>query len=158
MKFYFKPILSVLVLAVLLGYSGCGGSNNPGPSVEEVQLGKLSSTWKVGATGNVTLDGVSKKEQYTDFQLILSGTAGATAFSYTKSGGPSLTPWPSTGAWAFGTDPEKDIVRDPGTNKQVNITYTVTESTLELTFDYSGSGEPTRVGQVTGTWVFTLTK
>lgn len=158
MKFYLKPILSVIVLAVLLGYSGCSKKKDPGPSVEEVQLGKLTTTWKVGANADVTLGGVSKKGEYSDFQLVLTGTAGSTSFNYSKSGGPALTPWPTSGTWKFGTDPEKDVIRDPGTAKEVAITYTVTDETLELTFAYSGAGEPTRTGQVTGQWVFKLTK
>jgi hypothetical protein len=159
MKFYLKPILSVFALAVLLGYSGCGGKNNPGPSVEEVQLGKLTTVWKVGSTGDVTLGGVSKKADYADFTLTLTGVAGATSYSYVKTGGPSLTPWPSAGTWKFGTDPEKDLIRDPGVaGKELQATYTVTDNTLEITFSYAGTGEATRTNEVKGQWVFTLTK
>jgi hypothetical protein len=158
MKFYLKPILSVLALVILLGYAGCGGGKNPAPDPADVQLEKLSSTWKVGTTGNVTLDGVSKKSFYGDFQLVLSGTKGATEFDYTRTGGDVLSPWPATGKWSFGTDVEQDIIRDKGTNKQVDMTYTVTDNTLELTFTYAGSGEPKRGEKVTGVWVFTLTK
>lgn len=158
MKFYLKPVLSVLALAILLGYAGCGGSKGEPTPEDEVQLGKLTSTWKVGANGNVSLDGVSKKDKYGDFQLVISGTPGATEFDYTRSGGDALSPWPSTGKWSFGSTVATDIVRDKGTNKQVEMTYIVTDNTLELTFDYNGAGEPKRTDKVTGRWVFTLTK
>ena len=159
MKLYFKPILSVAVLAILLGYTGCGGSNPPGPSAEEVQLGKLVSTWKVGSTGDVLLDNVSKKSDYAGFTLTLSGTAGATSFDYTTAGRPALSAWKSGGKWKFGTDPETDIIRDPGTNDEIPVTYTVTENQLEITFNYNGDGEPNaKTNQVTGQWVFRLSK
>jgi hypothetical protein len=158
MKFYLKPILSVLALVVLLGYAGCGGGKSPAPNPIDVQFGKLSGTWKVGTTGNVTLDGPSKKSDYADFQLVISGTPGATEFDYTRTGGPALSPWPATGKWSFGNTPETDVIRDKGTNKQVDITYSVTDTNLELTFTYSGAGEPKRTDKVTGVWVFSLVK
>jgi len=157
MKFYLKPILSVIALAVLLGYSGCGPNNNPEPPEDEVQLGKLSSTWKVGTGGNVTLDGVSKKTDYANFQLVITGTAGASSFGYTTSGRPALSPWPSSGTWNFGSTISTDIVRDKASNKEVAMSYTVTDNQLELTFTYNGAGEA-RTDKVTGLWVFTLTK
>lgn len=153
MKFYFKPILSVLVLAVLLGYAGCGKDKNPAPSTEEVQLGKLNGTWKVGTSGNVTLDAVSQPG-YSDFTLTLNGTAGSTSYNYSTAGRPSLSPWPASGTWTFGSDAEKSIIRDPGTD-QVIVNYTATDTQLELTFDYTQGGEAAKVN---GQWVFTLTK
>jgi hypothetical protein len=157
MKFYLKPILSVLALAVLLGYSGCGGKNNPGPSVEEVQLGKLSAVWKVGSTGDVTLDAVSKKTDYQNFTLTLTGSAGASTYNFVKTGGPALTPFPTSGSWKFGTNPETDILIGDG-DKQLNATYSVTDSQLQITFNYQGAGEASRTGEVKGTWVFKLVK
>jgi hypothetical protein len=157
MKFYLKPVLSVLILAVILGYSGCKGSDPPPTPEDEVQLGKLSSTWKVGTSGNVTLDGVSKKADYANFQLTLTGTPGATSFGYTTTGRPALSAWPSSGSWNFGSTVATDVVRDKGTAKEVTMTYTVTDTQLELTFNYNGAGEA-RTSDVTGTWVFTMTK
>jgi hypothetical protein len=157
MKFYLKPILSVFALAILLGYTGCGGGKEPGPTEEEKALADLSATWKVGTTGNVTLDGVSKKLDYSGFTLTISGTAGATSYGYTTSGRPSLSAWPSSGAWKFGDVIATDIIRDPGTPKEVDMHYTVNGDNLELTFTYAGTGE-SRTSKVTGVWVFTLTK
>lgn len=156
MKFYLKSILSVLALAVILGYASCKPGGDDGPSVEEVQLGKLSRTWKVV---DVVRDGDHLAAEYADFELTLSGTAGATTFNYTKKGGPDLTPWPSAGTWKFGTNPETDIIRDPApSTKTLDMNYVVTDTQLEITFDYNGAGEPTRTSEVKGSWTFTLTK
>lgn len=157
MKFYLKPFLSVIVLALLLGYSGCKPGGEVTPPESELQLEKLSATWKVGANGDVKLDGVSKKGEYADFQLILTGTPGASSFGYTTQGRPALSAWPSSGSWVFGSTISTDIIRDQGTTKEVPVRYTVTATQLELTFDYNGAGEA-RTGKVTGQWVFTLTK
>ncbi len=151
MKFYLKPILSVVVIVVLLGYSSCGPGGGDPVKPEDEQLAKLSSTWKVGTSGNVTLDGVSKKTDYSGFQLVISGTPGGASFGYTTSGRPALSAWPSSGSWNFGTNVTTDIVRDRGnTSKELPITYTVTDNTLELTFTYNGAGEA-RTEKVTGT-------
>lgn len=159
MKFYLKPILTVIALAVLLGYSGCGGSKNPGPSVEEVQLGKITGTWKVDASNSssdVTLGGVSKRTDYNGFTLVLTGSAGST-YNFVKSGGPTVTPFPANGTWKFGTDPEKDIIIATGA-QALTGTYSVTDTSLEITFSYTGTGESSRTTEVKGTWVFKLVK
>jgi len=158
MKFYLKPILSVFALAILLGYAGCGPDGGDETSEEEVQLGKLSGTWKVGANGDVKLGAVSKKGEYSDFTLILTGTPGATSYGYTTSGRPPLSPWPAAGTWNFGTDVTKDAVRDKGTNGQLEMNYIVNGDNLEISFNYQGGGEPARTSEVKGSWVFNLTK
>lgn len=158
MKFYLKPVLSLFIMAILLGYSGCGPPSEPEPTEEEVKLEALSSTWKVGANGNVTLDGKPKKTDYSNFQLVITGTPGATSYQYTTSGRPALSPWPASGTWNFGNIISQDIIRDKGNaSKEVPMTYTVTDTQLEITFNYQGAGEA-RTSEVKGTWIFTLTK
>jgi len=159
MKFYLKPVLSVIMLAILLGYAGCGGKKEPGPSEEQKALDALSATWKVAGTNtDVTLDGVSKKADYASFTLTLTGTAGATSYGYTTSGRPALSPWPSSGSWKFGDVIATDVIRDPGTPKEVTgVHYSVSGDNLELTFQYDQAGE-SRTERVTGVWVFRLSK
>jgi len=160
MKFYFKPLLSVVVLAVLLGYAGCGNNKTVEPSEEEKALTELNSQWKVGSAGNVTLDGVSKKADYANFTLTLSGSVGSTTYGYTTANRPQLSPWPSSGTWVFVdvNNPKSGIKRDPGTaGKEVVINYTVSGDQLEISFNYTGGGE-TRTNKVAGAWIFTLTK
>lgn len=158
MKFYVKPFLSMVVLVALLGYSSCNKPPRLGPTEEELQLDKLSGTWKVTGTNNVTLDAVSKKTDYSNFTLTVTGTPDATSFGYTTSGRPALSAWPASGTWAFASGKVlTTIKRDPGGAKEVEVTYTVTETTLELSFTYTGAGE-TRTNKVTGLWSFQLTK
>jgi hypothetical protein len=159
MKILFNSVIVLLALGTLLTYSGCDGGGGNGPSVEEVQLEKLSGEWSVTATStNVTLDGVSKKTDYANFKLTLTGTAGATSFGYTTTGRPALSPWPSTGTWTFGANPESTIIRDPDkTADTLEMTYTVSDTQLELTFTFSKQGY-SRTKQVTGVWVFTMAK
>lgn len=158
MKFYVKPLLSVVVLIALLSYSGCSKPPTPEPNPAEVQLEKLSGTWKVTGTNNVTLDAVSKKTDYNNFQLTITGTPGATSFGYTTSGRPALSGWPASGTWTFVSGKETTTIkRDPGGAKEVEVTYSVTETTLELSFAYTGAGE-TRTSKVQGLWSFQLTK
>jgi len=148
-------LLSLLgLVVVLLTYSGCGGKSDPEPSVTEVQLGKLSKTWKINT---VTLDGIDRTADYSSFQLVLSGVATATSFDYTTSGRPALSPWKASGKWEFGTTPETQIIRDKGTGAdELNMTYAVTESTLSITFGFSGSGYSARTSVVKGNWIFTF--
>ena len=146
-------ILAMLGLfAVLVTYANCGGPNPPPEPVTDVQLGKLSKTWKIN---KVTLDGVDKKADYTPFQLVLSGTKGNTSFGYTTSGRPALSPWKSGGTWEFGTSPETQIIRDKGTADELAMTYAVTEATLSVEFTFTGTGYQ-RTGVVKGAWVFTF--
>ena len=151
-----KPVrlLSFFALVVaLLTYSGCGGDDTPEEPLSDVQLGKLTKTWKVQS---VSLDGVDKTADYTSFQLVLNGTKGTTSFGYSTSGRPSLSPWKSSGAWEFGTAVETQIVRDKGTADELAMTYSVTESTLQITFTYNGSGYTSRAGVVKGQWVYNM--
>ena len=146
-------ILSLIgLVAVLLTYSSCGGDDPASESVSDVQLGKLSKTWKINT---VTLDGVDKIADYTSFQLVLSGTKGNTSFGYSTSGRPALSPWKASGSWEFGAAPETQMIRDKGTADELAMTYAVTETTLSITFTFNGAGY-SRTGVVKGQWVYTF--
>jgi hypothetical protein len=151
-----RILSSLLVTAVILFISSCGGDPTPEPPIEEVQLAKLATTWKIS---DVKLDDVSKKTDYANFQLVISGTPGASSFGYSTTGRPSTSPWPASGTWTFGANPATQIVRDSGADK-LDITYAVSadENQLQLSFDFSGTGYPARVSNVVGKWVFTFTK
>lgn len=121
-------------------------------NIKDVQLEKLSKTWKLNT---VTLDGIDKKSDYTNFQLILSGTKGNTTFGYSTSGRPALSPWKSSGSWEFGVSPETQMIRDKATADELTMTYAVTETTLSITFTFNGSGF-SRTGSVKGQWIYTF--
>ncbi len=147
-------ILAMLGLfAVLVTYSNCGPGPTPPAPVTDVQLEKLSKTWKINS---VTLGGADKTTDYTAFQLAITGTKGNTSFGYTTTGRPALSPWKSGGTWEFGTDPLNDIIRDKGNADELAMTYTVTETTLTISLTFNGTGYSARTGVVKGAWVFSF--
>ncbi|MFM9838964.1 MAG: hypothetical protein ACKVOQ_11910 [Cyclobacteriaceae bacterium] len=148
-----KSLLLIVSIGVLFTLSNCGSPSPTPEPVADQQLAKLSKTWKIT---NVKLDGADKTTSYPGFQLIVTGTKGATSFGYTTSGRPLLSAWKSSGTWAFGTDPLTMLVRDPdSTTDKLDMTYTVSESTLTISFNYQGAGY-TRTDVVKGAWVFTF--
>lgn len=149
----FRLLLFFALVIALFTYSGCGGGDTPEEPITDVQLGKLTKTWKVAS---VSLDGVDKTSDYTNFQLTLTGTKGTTSFGYTTAGRPTLSPWKSGGSWEFGTAVQTQIIRDKGTADELAMTYAVTETTLQITFTYSGAGYTARTGVVKGQWVYNL--
>jgi hypothetical protein len=153
MKITPKILTFLLVLTVL--FSACK-SNDPDPiSIEDQQLEKLVATW---TASSAILDGTEQPGYKDIFKLTVTGTAGAANYGYTTGGRPSNSPWPSSGIWVFGTSPESQIVRDP-TGDKVDMTYSVSGTELQLTFNFSGVGYPSsRVSNVKGTWVFTFKK
>jgi hypothetical protein len=158
MKILFNSGLTVLALAVVLTYSGCG-PDPVEPTVEEIQLEKLTGTWGVAGGGNVTRDNVSKSTEYSAFELELTGTPTATTFTYTTTGREIPSPWPAGGEWKFGGSPETVIIRDPNDSADaIEMMYTVDGSDLEITFTFSKTTGYSRTKQVTGTWVFSLKK
>lgn len=149
----FRLLLFFALVAALFTYSGCGGNDTPEEPITDVQLGKLAKTWKVAS---VSLDGVDKTSDYTNFQLTLSGTKGQTSFGYTTASRPALSPWKASGAWEFGTAVETQIIRDKGTADELAMTYAVSETSLQITFTYNGAGYTARTGVVKGQWVYNL--
>jgi hypothetical protein len=149
----FRILTTVVSFGFIMVISGCGGKSSPAESTQDKQLGLLSKTWKIAT---VTLNSVDQSTSWTNFQLTITGTKGASSFSYSCTGRPALGPWPGNGAWAFGTDPVTQIVRDKGTADELPLTYTVTSTTLQVTFNYTGNGY-SRVSNVSGNWVFSFT-
>lgn len=146
-----KLLFVIAVGMMILVLTDCkSGGGDPEPNEADVQLGKLTATWKCSAAtkGGVAQDG------YNDFKLILSGTAGSDTFNYSCTDRPSLSPWPANGTWKFGTNVATDITRD----SDLPVSYSVTDSQLQVTFTYSGAGFAGRTNEVNGTWVFTFTK
>lgn len=145
----------ILVSAVLLTYMGCdGGGSTPEP-IEDVQFTKLAKTWKIST---VSFDGADRTAEYTGFQLVLGGTKGTPPFSYNTTNRPALSPWKPSGTWEFGPAVETQIIRDKGVSAdELAINYTVTESTLTLTFTFARDGYTARTEQVRGPWIFTFT-
>lgn len=157
MKFI-KTLVVLFALGSLITFSNCGGGGTTPEPVANQQFTKLQKTWKLTA---VTLDNTSQfapTGTYTNnFTLTVAGTKGdSKTFTYNIAGRPALSPWKANGSWDFGTDPATQIVRDPGsTTDKLDMTYSVTETTLQVQFNYQGAGY-TRTDQVKGNWVFTF--
>jgi hypothetical protein len=151
-------VLQVIFAAVLIG---CGDDEKE-KTIEEIQLEKLNATWNVS---EVTLDNTSQKSLYNNFKLVLLGDAGATSYGYSTTGRPSNSAWPTSGIWEFGNNPETDMIRDPDPDQDSNnstdkldMTYSVSDTQLQISFTFSGTGYPARTSNVKGQWVFTFTK
>jgi len=150
-------VISFLAVAVALStYMGCKSKGSDPEPIADVQFAKLAKTWKVST---VSRDGEDQTANYTGFQLVLGGTKGNPPSSYTTTARPTLSPWKASGIWEFGSAVETQIVRDKGAAELpegLAMTYTVTESTLTLTFQYNGDGYNAKTEQVQGPWIFTF--
>ncbi|MGE0772427.1 MAG: hypothetical protein AB7K37_11995 [Cyclobacteriaceae bacterium] len=152
MRSALRIVFLVAILAGLAALESCKKKPGPGESIEDQQLGKLSKTWKVTS---VKKDNVDLTGDYVNFTLIISGTAGATSFGYSRSGATQLNPWPSSGNWSFGANPTSDIIRDKDTADELPLTYSVDETQLRVEFSYNGAGYPAgRTSNVKGSWIF----
>lgn len=148
-----KSLVSLVAIAALVLFSNCGDDPSE-PPIQDQQLEKLAATWNIASASR---DGVAV--DYTGFKLTISGTPGATSFDYSTQGRPALSPWKSSGKWSFGQSVETQIIRDPGTADELQMTYVVTDTSLQLTFTFNGNGYSNpRVGVVRGQWVFNFTK
>lgn len=157
-----KVIARILSLVMLAGiatfYMSCKGDDPEQKPKEEVQLDKLKGTW---ALQSATLDGAARTDFVSVVLTVTGNYAGDGAtYNYSFTGTfPNPSPWPKTGTFKFGANPETQIIRlddDP----DFGINYSVTTTSLTLTLEnYVGSGfAGGRVEEVEGEWVFTFTK
>jgi hypothetical protein len=162
MKFIRLSLLAASISGLLL-FSACGGGGDPEKPIEQVQLGLLSKTWNLteAKLGNVV------STDYVNSQLTIDGTFNnvpGTEYNFTLTGLPTAAgkkvPWPRTAnspttgmkKWKFSEDePETTIIR---VEDGLAITYTVTQTTLVLFFNYTGAGY--RTSSVEGDWQFTF--
>jgi hypothetical protein len=151
-------ILSLLVLAGLIIFSaGCDKTEKKKKSEAELQFEKLASQWDLVSA---TVDGDDRTDDFVDLVMTLSGTfAENGTFNYDFSGTrPNPSPWPKSGTWKFDTDPSSSLIRDPETDSETPMTYTVDNSGLTINFNIQ-DGDPgfpggSRVGSVSGDWTF----
>lgn len=150
-----KLFIVTALLAVAFSLFQCGGDPAPAKDPQDEQLEKLTATWKVTTANGVTFNS-TPVTGYDSFTMTITGTAGQDTFNYTITGRPSaptLTPWAASGTFTFGTDFSTIVNRDDGTV----ITYSVSATTLQMTFTYTGAGyTASRVSNVNGTWSFTM--
>ncbi len=69
---------------------------------------------------------IASKDSNMKNECCEGGDVTQATYSYTIAGRPDRSPWPAGGSWTFGSDIESQIVRDPGSDHELNISYTVT--------------------------------
>jgi hypothetical protein len=156
MKFL-RLTLLFIVIGGLTFITSCGPENNPKPSIEEKQFKLLSeSTWKVTS---VTYESTSDRtDEYLspDMTLTISEDSNPDddTYQYTASNRPD-GPWPATGTWSFSSSSPATLLNRHDTGGDLLVTYSVTETKLQLTFEYAGALIPGgRTSAVAGTWKF----
>lgn len=141
-------ISSLLILAVLSNCGKKGGETNE----ESIQMKRLTGTWNVSVARNEDV----LQSGYENCKITLSGSAKDEVFEYSISGAPTISPWTGVGTWKFGSNIETQIIRDPNTANEVEMDYVVSESALQLSFQYEVG--TARTESANGYWIFTFTK
>jgi hypothetical protein len=161
-----KFLRLTFLIALIGGLSfmtSCNKGSDPEPSVEEAQLKLLSKTWTVSQVkfGPGNTDVTADYTSPNPMKLTIGGTfnsAPGTTYTYSLTGrpaSPKKSPWPASGTWKFDTNaPETLIIR---TEDNLQISYTVTASQLQLIFTYAGPGYTGRTSAVEGNWTFLFT-
>lgn len=146
-------ILVIPLMIILLSTSGCKKDDDPSPA--EVQTTALSSTWVIGSSGFVTLDGSDVTSYFSQFELDILAD-----YSYSTIGGNKPNPWPASGKWSFlensdGSLNLNKLVRDDGLEITIEE---LTSSTLRISFIHNESVHQSgRTDGVSGLYVFSLT-
>lgn len=153
-------ILSLLVLTTLaIFYISCDGGGGNNQSEEEKQFNKLKFNWNLVSAN----DGTDRTNDFPNLKLTLSGTfAQGGTFQYSFTGTrPTPSPWPASGTWEFGGNPSTQIIRDPNSNDELDMTYEITNDVLVISFTvpenhpgWTGG----RIESVSGNWIFTFKK
>lgn len=155
MKVATRLLTLLAFVAFGLFFASCGKDPSDDRTTEEKQLDQLKSNWVLVSAN----DGTNR----TDFQnvvLSLNGTfsQGGT-YQYSVTGTlPSPSPWPQQGTWQFGTDPLTQIVRDPGSPSEIDATYSVSATELEINFVIPDNWVGGRTKSVSGNWTFKFSK
>jgi hypothetical protein len=160
-----KIVAQMLALSVLaMAFVQCGDDDKETP-IEKEQLDKLSQTWNIVSAD---LDGTDRTGDFSGFSLTISGSFSSDSpegpYDFSVSGSrPTPSPWPASGNWFFGADPESQIIRDEDDNGNVDGTdlgmnYIIASNgQLTITFDCPDGGcqfAGSRVKLVEGAWTF----
>jgi hypothetical protein len=147
-------LLAIVGLAIF--YSSCKPDDKDNRTTEEKQLDKVKNTWALTSAN----DGTDRTTDFANLVLTVSGSfsqGGTYNYSFTGTR-PNPSPWPASGTWKFGTDPLTQIIRDPGQDIEIDATYTVTDSDLEIKFVIPDNWVGGRRQSVSGSWTFNFVK
>lgn len=138
-------------------YSSCKPEEKDNRTTEEKQLDQLKSTW---ALVSAVDDNGDRTTDFANFVLTLDGSfsEGGT-YNYSTTGTrPTPSPWPASGTWKFGTDPLTQVTRDPGQAIEIDATYEVSATDLEVVFTIPDNWVGGRTKSVSGRWTFNFVK
>jgi len=136
---------SVVLLLGFLVVIGCKDNTPPPKTDVQIQTEKLSKTWVVQQTASaVTISGTDVSSAWSSFTLTISDG------SYSTNGADNVLVWPSSGTWDFATGDVSTVVRDDG----VQVSVSVTDSSLTLSFNFSSTGG--RLTGIDGNWIFIM--
>lgn len=145
--------LYTVMLAMMCICAACSDDDKEGASIIDKQIGKLAGTWKAVS---VSMD-QTYPEGYEEFELTIVKMDGSKGLNYLIANNAFSSPWISvtTGRFTFdSTEPDKYLIREDG----VKITYTVSETSLTMSFMYDEESSGGRISGVTGMWDFTFEK
>jgi hypothetical protein len=148
-------VLSLLVLmSVATFYISCDGGDDAEKSETDVQIEKLTGTWKATS---VTYNSTTPPLDHSNFVITITGAPGSNSVSYAIAGrpqGPSA--WPASGTLEFGSNVKSSLTREDATP----VTYAVTATGLIMDFNFTGTpySSAGRTKNVTGQWHFEFTK
>jgi len=139
--------ISIILIVCLTFSSSCKKSEGDDPTPQtpqEEQKTLLINNGLSWTLGTVTKDGLDVTDQFTGFKLTIGD------FTYTTVNAlPSA--WPASGTWSFANEAGTLVDRNDG----VQLTVSVSTTSLKLTFDVTGLGSG-RIKGVDGTYVFDL--
>lgn len=158
-------LFSAAVLALLLVSVGCdSGGGDETPAVDQVGA-NFTGTWGVNAAvaNSVTFGTEDRTDEYSNFKLAVTYTAGENGGTASITGGPSgLRPFLGTDNWTFSPIPTDgattnfSVVRD---SDGMSITVSNFSATgLTLSFTLASGGSVSRTEAVEGNWNFNLVK
>jgi hypothetical protein len=156
MKVATRLLTLLAFVGLTLFYASCDKEPKDNRTPEEKQLDKLKGTWALVSAN----DGSDRTADFTNLVLTLDGSfAQGGTYNYSFTGTrPTPSPWPATGTFKFGTDPLTQIIRDPGQAIEINATYTVSDTDLQIEFIIPDNWVGGRTKSVSGTWTFDFTR
>ena len=133
--------LLALMLVSVVAFNSCKKTTEEPKTPEQEQTEKLARTWKVATGANaVTIAGNDVSADWATFEITFTD-GGYTCTGQAADKG--IQVWPNTGTWTYATDDISTLLRSDGTD----ITISVTDAALLMTFNYSSAG-----GRLDGVW------
>lgn len=159
MNLSLKSASILTVFAIILVLSGCKKKNADPDIPEKTALAALSKTWNIVSAH---LDNTDRTDDFAGFSLSISGTFNSSEpsgpYNFSVSGSrPTPSPWPQSGSWSFGSNPQSNIIRNEIPDGTVAISYNISNGTLTLEFECQDCNYASaRVDAVAGVWTFVL--